>query len=43
MTLSIEHDVALAPKTTLGIGGAARRFAKITANTVDLAEVLRDA
>lgn len=29
-TLHVEHDVALAPRTTLGIGGRARRFVRVT-------------
>ncbi len=43
MTLSIEHDVALAPKTTLGLGGAARRFIRITHGVGELQEALADA
>ena len=43
MTVSIEHDVALAPKTTLGLGGSARRFARITSDVGELQDVLADA
>ncbi len=43
MTLAIEHGVALAPKTTLGLGGPARRFARITQNVGELQAVLADA
>ncbi len=30
MAITIERDVPLAPRTTLGIGGAARRFVRVT-------------
>lgn len=30
MSLAIERDVPLAPRTTLGVGGPARRFARVT-------------
>jgi UDP-N-acetylmuramate dehydrogenase len=35
----VEHDVALAPKTTLGLGGPARRFVRV-ANVGELNEAL---
>lgn len=38
--MQIEHDVALAERTTLGIGGAAREFVRI-ASTTDLAEAVQ--
>jgi UDP-N-acetylmuramate dehydrogenase len=40
MTLAIDRDVPLAPLTTLGIGGRARRFARVT-TLDDLREALR--
>lgn len=42
MTLVYEHGVALAPRTTLGIGGPARRLVRI-GSVDELREALRDA
>jgi UDP-N-acetylmuramate dehydrogenase len=38
--MQIDRDVALAPRTTLGIGGAAREFVRVT-STGELAEAAR--
>jgi UDP-N-acetylmuramate dehydrogenase len=40
--MDFEHDVPLAPRTTLGLGGPARRFAKVT-NEDELREALASA
>jgi UDP-N-acetylmuramate dehydrogenase len=40
--LSIERDVALAPLTTLGLGGPAKRFVRVYSEA-ELGEALRDA
>ncbi len=42
MPITIERDVPLAPRTTLGIGGPARRFVRAT-STVELRHALADA
>jgi UDP-N-acetylmuramate dehydrogenase len=39
--MQIEHSVSLAPMTTLGIGGPAKRFARVTSDS-DLAELLAE-
>ncbi|HEY5951832.1 MAG TPA: FAD-binding protein, partial [Kofleriaceae bacterium] len=38
--MNVERDVPLAPLTTLGIGGRARRFARVT-TLVDLQDAMR--
>lgn len=38
-TLLVAHDVALAPRTTLGLGGPARRFVRVTSEA-ELVEAL---
>ena len=42
MPLSYEHDVPLAPRTTLGVGGSALRFVRVT-SIDELRAALRDA
>lgn len=39
--MNVAHDVPLAPLTTLGLGGAAKRFVKVT-SVVDLVDVLAE-
>jgi UDP-N-acetylmuramate dehydrogenase len=42
LTVEVLRDVPLAPRTTLGLGGPAKRFARVTAEA-ELEEMLRDA
>ena len=39
--MNVEHDVPLAPLTTLGLGGAAKRFVRVT-SVVDLIDALAE-